>query len=82
MHGKSPSITTDPHNRTKLSKLIDYVIIIKFTRAFLMSRFPNFLRNTMTHFHMFSYLVTCFPRVTVSLHASYKIRVLIYPDLK
>ena len=48
-------------------KLIDFVIRIQLTRAILMLRFSNFLRNSCIHFRMFLYLEIYFPRVTVSL---------------
>ena len=50
-----------------------------------MPRFWNFLRNSIIHFRMFLYLVTCFLRITVSLQcrlqAVSKIHVIIYPYL-
>ena len=48
------------------SKLIDLVTRIVLTRAMLMPRFSNFLRNSIIHFRTCLYLVTCFLRVTVS----------------
>ena len=48
-------------------KFIDLVIKIELTRAILIPRFSNFLRNSRTHFRMFLYLKTCFLRVTVEL---------------
>ena len=48
-----------------------------------MPQFSNFLRNSIIHFRMFLFLVTCFLRVTVSLlcrlQAVSKIHVSIYP---
>ena len=49
------------------SRLIDFVIRTELTRAILMSRFSNCLRNSIIHFRVFLYFETCFPRVTVSL---------------
>ena len=39
------------------SKLIDLVIRIKLTQAILMPGSSNFLRNSIIHFRMFSYLM-------------------------
>ena len=83
-HVKSPSITTDPQHRIQnQSKLFDFVIIIKLTSN-VMPRFSNFLRNSIIHFQMFSYLVTCFLShgfVAIRLQAVSKIHVPIYPYL-
>ena len=85
MHRKSPSITSDPNTVQNKSKLIDLVKRIELTRAILMPRFSNFLRNSTLHFGMFLYLVTCYLRGTVSLlwrlQAVPKIHVPIYPSL-
>ena len=67
MHGKSPSVTTDPNTVQNLYKLLDFVRRIKLTRAILLLTRANFLRNSTIDFCIFLYLVTCFPRVTVSL---------------
>ena len=48
-------------------KLIDLVIRVELTQAILMLRFSNFLRNSIVHFCMYSYLGTYFLRVAVSL---------------
>ena len=47
--------------------MIDLKVRIDLTRAILMPQFSNFLRNSIIHFRMFLYLVTCFLRVTDSL---------------
>ena len=39
---------------------------IELTRAILMTRLCDLLRNSTIHFRMYLYLVTCFVRVTVS----------------
>ena len=61
------------------------MIRIELTRAILMRRFSNFLRNLTIHFRMFLYSVTCFQAVTVSLlcqlQAVSKLYVTIYPYL-
>ena len=68
---KDVNITTDPPTPYKIKvnncKLINLVIRIDLTLAILMPQFSNFLRNPTIHFRMFSYLVTCFLSVTVSL---------------
>ena len=56
---KNVNIITDSQHRSKLKELIDLVIRVELT--------ANFLRNLTSHFRMFSFFVTCFPRVTVSL---------------
>ena len=65
--------------------MIDYVIRIELTRAILMPRFSNFLKNSIIEFRMFLFFVICFLRVTVSLicqlQATSKIHVPIYPYL-
>ena len=53
--------------KVKNCKLINLVIGINLTRAITMPRFSNFMRNSIIHFCLFLYMVTCFPRVTVSL---------------
>ena len=69
----------------KNCKLIDLVIRIELTRAILMHRLSNFLKNSIIHIYMFLYCVTCFLRVTVSLlcrlQAVLKVFVPIYPYL-
>ena len=61
------------------------MIRIELTRAILMRRFSNLLRNSIINFRMFLYLETCFLRVTDSLlcrsQALSKIHVSIYPYL-
>ena len=65
--------------------MIDLVVKIELTRAILMPRFSNFLRNSTIYFCMFLYLKTCFVRVTVSLlfqlQSVSKIHVPFYPYL-
>ena len=57
-----PQWTPTPYKiKVNNCKLIDLVVLI------LMLRLSNFLRNSTIHFCTFLYLVTCFPRVTVSL---------------
>ena len=84
MHQKSPSVTTDPKHRTKLKQIIDLVIWI-ITRAIFMPRLSNLLINSIIHFRLVLYLVTCFLRGRVSflcrLQAELKINVPIYPYL-
>ena len=64
-------------------KLIDLIIIFELTRAILMTRFSNFLKNSIIHFRMSLYLETCFQKIAVSLlcrlQAVSKIHVPIYP---
>ena len=47
--------------------MIDLVIRIELTREILMPWFSNFHRNSIINSRMLLYLVTFFPRVTVSL---------------
>ena len=47
--------------------LIDLVIRIQLTGEILMPQFSNFLRNSTIHLLIFSYMIKCFLRVTVSL---------------
>ena len=79
------SNTTDPNTIQNYRELRDLVIRIELTRAFLIPQFTTFLRNSLTYFLMFLYLVTCFLRVTVSLlcrlQAVSTKHVPIYPDL-
>ena len=56
-----------PDTIQKYRKLIDLVMRMQKTRAILMPRFSNFLRNLIIHFLLCLYLVTCFLRVRVSL---------------
>ena len=56
-----------PNTIQNWSQLIDLVMRIELTRAILMPRFSNFLRNSTIHFDMCLYLVPYFLRVTVSL---------------
>ena len=67
MHGKSPSITTNPNTVQNESKLIALVTRIELTRAILMLLFSDFLTNSTINFRLFLYLVKCLLRVTVSL---------------
>ena len=64
---------------------IDLEIRIELSRAILMPRFSNSLRNSNIHFRMFLYLVTYSLRVTVPLLCRLqdvsKIQVPIYPYL-
>ena len=46
-------VTTDPNTVQNYSKLIDLVIRIELTRAILMPRSSNFLRNFIIYFRMF-----------------------------
>ena len=48
-------------------KLINLVIRRELTRAILMPRFLNLLRNQTIHFRVFLHSETCFLRVAVSL---------------
>ena len=61
-------------------KFIDLVTRIELTEAILMTRFSNFLKNSIIHFRMFLYLETCFLRVTISQAVS-KIHAPMYPYL-
>ena len=71
--------------KINIRKCLNFVIRIALTRAILMSRFSNFLRNSIIHFRMFLNFETCFLGVTVSLlsrlQAVSKIHVQIYPYL-
>ena len=49
------------------SKLINLMIRIELTWAILLPQFSNFLKISIINFYLFSYLETCFPRVTVLL---------------
>ena len=66
-------------------KSINLVIRIELTEEILMLLFSNFLRNSTINFRVFLYLITCFPRVAVSLlcrlQTVSKIHVPIYPYL-
>ena len=66
MNYKSPSITTDPNTVQNLRTLTDLIMRIELTRAILLPRPSDFLRNSTIHFCMFLYLVVCSLRVTVS----------------
>ena len=64
---------------------MNFVMLIELTRAIVIPRLPNFLRNSTIHSRTFFYLVTSFLRVEVSLpcrqQAVSKIFVPIYPYL-
>ena len=65
-HNKPPTACKIKVNNCKSIDLVKQ-IKIELTRAILMPQFSNSLRNSTIHFHMFLYLLTCFPRVAVSL---------------
>ena len=72
-----PSQRTPTPYKIKVNncKLLDLVIRIELTRAILMPRFSNFLRNSTIHFlRIFFYLETC-------SHGVSKKHVPIYPEL-
>ena len=62
---RSQPTPTSYNKRLNNCKLINFVIRIEINRSILMPRATNFRRNSIIHFRMFLYLVTCFFRVTV-----------------
>ena len=81
---RSQRIPTQCKIKVKNCKLIDLVIIIEVSWAMLMPRFSNFLSNSIIHFQMFLYLVTCFLKdgfVAMPVTNSIKDHVPVYPYL-
>ena len=83
VHGRKTFIINEPQHHTKLKGFIDLLMRIELIGSILWPRLSDFLINLSIYFHMLSYLVTCFPRVTVSLlcrsQAVSMIHVAIYP---
>ena len=79
IHRKSPSITTNPNTVQNESKLIDLVMWIELTRAILMPRFLNFVRNSTILFACFYIWYTWAIALLCVLQAASKIHVPIYP---